>query len=104
MTVLPFKAPTVQVDVSWAEGKAKCIACQHEWVAVALLGGQPFECPSCKLEKGMFKYPFGAKAGDREFSCLCGCEALVAYQRGRDNLFFLRCMNCGSDQTEAVFG
>jgi len=39
------------------DGEAKCIQCGHEWAHVAPLGSDPwFECPSCGLMKGAFKY------------------------------------------------
>lgn len=52
--------------------------------------------------KGVWRLPVGAQEGDLEFRCTCGGPALTAYQhKGR---FYLRCMSCGTDQTEAVFG
>jgi hypothetical protein len=96
--VVVFQRPTPPE----MEGTAKCIGCQHEWEAVAPLGTAQLECPSCRTMKGMWKHPFAARDGDLEFRCLCGSEALTAYQR--HGKFWLRCMNCGTDQTEAVFG
>ena len=36
------------------EGKARCIACQHEWEAVAPVGTVWLDCPECSLNKGAF--------------------------------------------------
>lgn len=83
-------------------GEALCIGCRHEWVATAPTGTWQLECPECGTWKGVFRYPVGASVGDSYFRCNCGCEALTAYLRkGR---FHLKCMSCGTEQTEAVFG
>lgn len=34
-------------------GSASCISCQHEWVAVAPVGTDVLECPSCHLDTGV---------------------------------------------------
>lgn len=52
--------------------------------------------------KGIWRYPVGPSAGDMLFRCMCGCEALTAYLR--EGRFHLKCMSCGTEQTEAVFG
>ena len=31
----------------WCCGRAECIDCFHEWVAVWPLGGKALECPEC---------------------------------------------------------
>jgi hypothetical protein len=83
-------------------GEALCIGCRHEWVAVAPVGVWQLECPSCGADKGIFKFPVGASSDDLVFTCNCGCEALTAYcQHGN---FHLKCMSCGINQTDAVFG
>ena len=83
-------------------GEAFCIGCRHEWLSVAPVGVWQLECPSCGSMNGIRHYPVGASEGDSQFSCSCGCEALTAYlHHGR---FYLKCMSCGIDQTEAIFG
>lgn len=62
------------------------------------------ECPSCGLPKGTVKYAFGPTAGDLEFRCMCGCEAMSVYKRKHDGRFVTRCMGCGEDQTAAIYG
>lgn len=100
MSIVQFKRPEpVQAH---SEGTAVCLACRHEWAAVAPVGEQTLDCPSCKLPRGLWKYNFGAQQGDRLFLCLCGSEALTAYQRAGH--FYLKCMACGDDHTEAIFG
>lgn len=98
MNVIPFR----NREEPHMDGDAKCIGCGHQWHAVAPVGVWQLECPSCETMKGVFQHPVGAMDGDLLFACVCGCEALTAYQRaGR---FWLRCMACGTDHTDAVFG
>lgn len=98
--VVPFAKPE-PLD-PYNAGPAKCIECKHRWVQVAPVGMAEFECPACGSMKGVFTGLVGAQEGDLGFSCACGCDVLTAYKRaGR---FYLRCMRCGTDQTEAIFG
>lgn len=83
-------------------GEALCIGCHHKWEAAAPVGTWQLECPECGSMKGIWRNPIGAAIGDSYFSCHCGCEALTAYLRG--GRFYLKCMSCGTEQTEAVFG
>lgn len=100
MTVVPFERP--EKEEPHLAGEALCIGCRHEWAAVAPVGTWQLECPSCCTWKGVFRYPVGADVGDLLFVCNCGCEALTAYMHhGR---FRLKCMSCGTEQTNAVFG
>lgn len=98
MSVVPFR----KREEPHTEGVAKCVGCQHQWDAVAPSDVRWLECPSCGLKRGTWYHPFGAAVGDLEFNCLCGSEALTAYQRR--GKFWLRCMSCGMDQTAAIFG
>lgn len=83
-------------------GEAVCLGCRRRWVSVAPVGVWQLECPECGTMKGIFTQPVGASEGDQVFVCDCGSEALTAYFRsGR---FYFRCMSCGTDHTEAVFG
>lgn len=98
--VVPFQRPD-PIDPHLA-GEALCLGCRHQWAAVAPVGVWQMECPSCASMKGIFRNPVGADVGDSLFRCLCGCEALTAYYHA--GLFHLKCMSCGTDQTNAVFG
>lgn len=83
-------------------GTAHCLGCKHEWQAVAPLGTMWLECPKCNLPKGCPKYPFGAAEGDLILICAeCGSETLTAYKR--KGLFYVRCMSCGNDMTNAFY-
>lgn len=101
MTVISFAQAKAEREPHW-QGKCKCIGCGHEWEGVAPIGTMFVDCPSCELPKGHPKHPFGCAEGDSVFKCSCGSEALTAYMhKGRFNL---RCMACGTEKTNAVFG
>lgn len=103
MSVLEFKRPARKPTDEWAGDEAICIGCRHTWAAVAQVGTRWLECPQCGAAKGIFKKPFGAGEGDEVFICrCCDGEALTAYRH--KGLFYLRCMSCGVDHTNAVFG
>ena len=71
-------------------GKARCLACKHEWVAVAPIGVTWMECPSCTLERGRF---IAQHERDGEhWNCNCGCDLFYATPDG----FY--CPNCGEWQ------
>lgn len=97
-SVLEFK-PREEPHLS---GEALCLDCRKRWVAVAPVGQRWLECPDCMTRKGLFVAPVGAEEGDSLFVCKCGSEALTAYFHVGH--FRLRCMACGIDHTEAVFG
>lgn len=68
-------------------GKALCLACRHEWAAVAPVGTVWLECPSCTLSRGRF-----VNAVEREgahWHCACGNDLFYATPDG----FY--CPNCG---------
>ena len=98
--IVPFAKP--EREEPHLAGEALCIGCRHEWVAVAPVGVWQLECPSCTSMKGIWRYPVGGDVGDAVFQCACGCEALTAYYR--DARFHLKCMSCGKEQTNAIFG
>lgn len=96
------EAAKANEELRW-EGLVRCIGCHHEWEASAPTGTVWVNCPKCGFDKGHPKYPFGASPGDLTFVCsYCHGEALTAFKH--KNLFFLLCMGCGADHTEAVYG
>lgn len=103
MSVISLAEARQERQPHWG-GPAICIGCRHEWVAVAAVGVEWIECPSCLEPKGHPKRPFGADVGDSVFECKCGCEAMTAYVREKDRRFVFRCMGCGTDQTSAIWG
>jgi hypothetical protein len=73
-------------------GRARCIACGHEWQAVGRIGASWLECPSCGTMKGLYKFPCAPDEGDHIWTCPCGSDALYATPKS------LRCCNCGAAQ------
>jgi len=101
MTVVSLVKYKEENSPHW-EGKAKCVSCGHDWHAVAPMGVEWIECPSCGLLRGHAYWPFGADKDESLFVCNCGCEALTAYYR--KGQFRFQCMSCGTDHTQAIFG
>lgn len=101
MSVVSLAAKREERGPHW-EGKCVCLGCRHEWHGVGPMGSTVcLECPSCGLPKGVVKNLFGARVGDIELRCDCGCEALTAYKR--DGYKWVLCMACGTDLTESFF-
>ena len=72
------------------QGKARCIACRHEWEAVAPVGVFWFECPNCSLCKGAMVSP--TIRDEDVWTCNCGNELFVFTPKGA------YCPNCGAWQ------
>ena len=70
-------------------GKARCITCKHEWVAVAPVGTTTLECPECKNDGHMIREVI--TYGD-QWICDCG------WQLFRMNRHGIYCPNCGEYQ------
>lgn len=72
-------------------GKARCMACRHEHVAVAPVGVVWMECPECHAMKALF---IGAceRQGEAHWTCNCGNDLFHATPEG----FY--CPNCGEWQ------
>lgn len=71
-------------------GAAICLACRHEWVAVAPVGTVWMECPSCSLLRGRMAHP--VVVGDEHWECFCGNDLFRLSPRGA------YCPNCGEMQ------
>lgn len=69
-------------------GEAKCIACQHSWVAVGYVGTVHLECPACGLTKGAFMNPI-LRSTEPHWRCNCGNDLFFITQTG------CYCPNCG---------
>ena len=71
-------------------GAAVCLACKHEWVAVAPVGTVWMECPACSLERG--RYLGAVNVGGDHWHCRCGNDLFRATPAG------MYCPNCGEWQ------
>lgn len=77
-----------------ASGKARCLDCKHEWVAVSPLDTYWLQCPGCSLMRGKYLFPFEF-ADQLHWTCACGNDLFYIMKDG------CRCPNCG--QTQAGF-
>jgi len=71
-------------------GAAKCLACQHRWMAVAPTGTIWLDCPSCTLERGRFIAQ--CEAEGPHLHCPCGCDLFYVHAD------YIYCPNCGMKQ------
>jgi predicted RNA-binding Zn-ribbon protein involved in translation (DUF1610 family) len=74
-----------------ATGKATCLACGHEWVAVAPTGTVFLECPGCRTDRGVFRFPH--ERPGKHWACPCGFQAFYITPEG------VYCPNCGEWQS-----
>jgi hypothetical protein len=73
-------------------GQARCVACDHEWVAVAPVGSTWLQCPECGTNKGLLRFHCEPAEGGEMWTCGCGCD--VFYITRED----IRCFHCGGVQ------
>lgn len=73
------------------EGAARCMACRHEWVAVAPAGQEDLECPSCGRMFGRFLYPFSPDTA--RWVCACDNDLFIVTPAGTF------CPACGTWQS-----
>ena len=89
MTVIDLKQAKQEREPH-VSGKARCLACKHEWVAVAPVGVIWMECPACTLERGRFVAQ--VERDGLHWHCNCGNDLFHATPDG----FY--CPNCGEWQ------
>lgn len=82
--------PKPKQDDPHIAGLAHCIACGHGWTSVAPIGSVWLECPECKTEKGLMKFPCVRETP--AWVCNCGNQLFYATPDG----FY--CPNCGNWQ------
>lgn len=85
MSVVAFKSR----EEPHMSGKAHCIACDHQWMAVAPVGTVFLECPSCHTEKGRFIGACSPDEGTEVRECNCGNQLFYLTREGH------MCANCG---------
>lgn len=72
-------------------GRARCLHCGHEWVAVAPVGTTILECPSCRLCKGAYQ-GLVAPSSSHVWICSCKCDTFWLTPEGAF------CQLCGDIQ------
>lgn len=91
MTVIDLAAARQERELTLSLcGKARCLACRHEWQAVAPVGTVWLDCPACSLERGRFLGP--AQRDGAHWHCGCGNDIFYVTPDG----FY--CPNCGEQQ------
>lgn len=103
------------------QGPALCIACKHEWTAVAECGDAVFDlvCPECDTRRGQFKYPIEDLPEDTiRWACGCGSTmfqlvyldaqgyyakgddlAVINTSGGKSHTSNICCVGCGKAQS-----
>lgn len=71
-------------------GRARCLDCKHEWIAVAPCEMVWLDCPSCTLVRG--RYIFNFERSGYHWTCQCGCDLFHVSAIG------VYCPNCGEWQ------
>lgn len=96
-TVIPFArketAPASDNLHPWASGSAFCLACKHEWTAVAQTGEQEIECPCCLRWTGHWRFEF--QPTDGQLVRVCNCSNKLFYLTPEGHL----CGSCGTYQS-----
>lgn len=88
------------------QGPALCLACRHEWHAVAPIGLHQFECPACGTLRGVWKLPVGVSPGTKVFTCMVeGCDSQHMHViRTAEGLWRVDCVRCGYEHAlDTVF-
>lgn len=80
-------------------GRAKCLQCGHEWVAVVPVGTTVFECPECKLERGVMQGLCNVPDGHKNWTCNCGCDLFRVTATPQGKFMGIMCLLCGLDQS-----
>lgn len=79
------------------EGKARCLACQHEWAATSALkldgSHAGLDCPSCGTHRGVFK---ATVSPVRYWVCAaCSCDVFMLDGDDPTKGWWPRCISCG---------
>lgn len=93
MAIIDFsKAKEARETIKQLRGTARCMACKHEWEAVAPVGTvSGLECPGCGSMKGCYLHEI--IDGDDLYVCNCGNDLM------RINSAGCYCANCGAPCT-----
>lgn len=77
-------------------GRALCLACKHEWVAVSEASKDSYEgdleCPKCGVCRGQYKWPFQGPPAELVWTCPCDGTLFMLTLQGT------RCVGCGRHQ------
>ena len=71
MTIVSFSEAKAAREPH-VQGKAFCIACNHNWRGVWPLGVTELECPECKRMMGRSTFEISPQEGQMVYECNCG--------------------------------
>ena len=91
-SVIPLNSRQApEADEDHRSGPMRCLSCQHEWIGVSSLDvDEGFECPKCKLSKGVI---LGLHTVKDEEHWVCRCKSTL-FSITRQRVY---CPNCGID-------
>ncbi len=69
MAVIDLAAKRIERGIH-KSGPVRCLGCKHEWVAVSPIGTITFECPQCRLMKGVSIGVMSTQFA--QWQCCCG--------------------------------
>ena len=93
--IITMQSKRSQKMIPHLSGTATCLACSHEWVAVAPLSAFELECPECGTMRGVWHYPISND---------CGCQHMTI-EVHKDGGYYIACCKCGHLHTiDDVFG
>lgn len=78
MSVVDFEAKRKEAEdratqtTPHLQGRARCLACKHEWEAVAPCGVTEMECPQCACLQGRWRNYIMPPDGTPIWTCDCG--------------------------------
>lgn len=70
-------------------GRARCLQCKHEWIAVAPVGTAWLQCPKCECENGRFAAQ--VQRDGMHWHCKCGNDLFHITPEGS------YCPMCGAE-------
>jgi hypothetical protein len=79
-------------------GKAVCLGCRHEWVAVAPVGTVALTCPACGTNKGVMLNLVSVEEPMSVWTCNCGCEIFKIVGDANKRFSHVMCLHCGAAQ------
>jgi transcription elongation factor Elf1 len=100
---LAARRKPVEPEAPYLRGDAFCLACGHEWLAVAPIGTDTskLECSVCHASRGVFKHHV-VYANTQSWTC-AACQGFLfaLFLHPTTNTPSLACAGCGS-VTDAI--
>lgn len=86
------------------EGQARCLACGHQWHAVARVGVDALQCPGCDTIRGVFDGPMTMNSAYFVFTCGCENTFMRIFRHIGTGGIYVVCAACGTlMETDEVF-